>query len=91
MQSGGGLSVDELEDALDELAERQAHFMGRYLIGSNVERRSGGQGVVQFARIVNTPDEVAIKFYTHREVPSSPLPVPPLQAPHARDMCDANT
>lgn len=67
---GAGSSVDELEDALDELAETGRHFMGRYLVGSNVERRSGGQGVVQFARIANTPDQVAIKFYTHREVRS---------------------
>lgn len=67
---GAGSSVDKLEDALDELAETGRHFMGRYLVGSNVERRSGGQGVVQFARIANTPDQVAIKFYTHREVRS---------------------
>lgn len=63
--ASGVSSVDALEDALDELAEQGTPFMERYLIGSSVDRRSGGQGVVQFARIHNAPDQVAIKFYTH--------------------------
>lgn len=36
----------------------QATFYKRYLLNSAVERRVGGQGVVQFAAIANTLDRV---------------------------------
>ena len=36
----------------------QAPFYYRYLLLSAVDRRVGGQGVVQFAAIVNTMDKV---------------------------------
>jgi hypothetical protein len=62
-----GSVVDMLEDALDFLHDRQARFLGRYVISHNVERRTGGQGVVQFGRVADAQEEVAIKFYTHKE------------------------
>jgi hypothetical protein len=61
------LSVTEaLEDALDALHALQQPFIGQFLLLSSIERRSGGQGLVQFARLPDTPGEFAIKFYTHR-------------------------
>eukprot|EP00892_Ulva_mutabilis_P012598 jgi/Ulvmu1/9710/UM055_0048.1 len=62
-----GSAMDQLEDALDELAERKLAFLGCYLLASNIDRRSGGQGVVQFARTEAGAEQVAIKFYSHHE------------------------
>lgn len=50
--------VEELEVALDAMHNMQAPFCGRYTLGSAIDRRSGGQGVVQFADIAGTRDRV---------------------------------
>eukprot|EP00892_Ulva_mutabilis_P005985 jgi/Ulvmu1/3759/UM175_0006.1 len=56
-------SLEALEVALDALFGMQAPFYGRYLLLSAVDRRCGGQGLVQFANIIHTPDRAAVKFY----------------------------
>jgi hypothetical protein len=56
-----------LENALDNMAMTQVHFLGRFIMLSAAHRRAGGQGVVQFARGVHDGEEYAIKFFTHRE------------------------
>lgn len=50
--------LDELEVALDAMCSMKEPFYGRYTLLSSVERRVGGQGLVQFASIVNTQDKV---------------------------------
>jgi hypothetical protein len=60
--------VEDLEDALDALFETGRKFLGCYSILSNVERRGGGQGVVQFAQLTGTAELVAIKFFNRVEV-----------------------
>lgn len=60
--------VEVLEDALDALCETGRKFLGRYTILSSVERRGGGQGVVQFAQVVGSAELVAIKFFNRVEV-----------------------
>lgn len=60
--------VEDLEDALDALCETGRKFLGRYVILSNVERRGGGQGVVQFAQVAGSAEMVAIKFFNRIEV-----------------------
>jgi hypothetical protein len=59
-------ATEALEDALDALHALRQPFMGQFELLSSIERRSGGQGLVQFARSQDTPGEFAIKFYTHR-------------------------
>eukprot|EP00892_Ulva_mutabilis_P002693 jgi/Ulvmu1/12424/UM009_0074.1 len=54
---------DALEVALDAMCSMKEPFYHRYMLLSSVERRIGGQGLVQFASIVNTHDKAAIKFY----------------------------
>jgi Protein kinase domain len=56
----------QLENALDNMAQSQVPFLGRYVMLSAAHRRQGGQGVVQFARGVHDGEEYAIKFFTHR-------------------------
>jgi hypothetical protein len=50
--------IEQLEAALDALYDRKLPFFGKYHLFSAVERRVGGQGLVQFARIGNTADMV---------------------------------
>lgn len=54
----GERPIEQLEVALDALYNRKLPFFGRYHLFSAVERRTGGQGLVQFARIGNTTDTV---------------------------------
>jgi hypothetical protein len=49
----GETPTEQLEAALDALYERKLPFYARYKLFSAVERRVGGQGLVQFARIGN--------------------------------------
>ena len=49
-----------LEVALDAMCSMQAPFYHRYELFSAVERRGGGQGMVQFAKILNTSEQVCI-------------------------------
>eukprot|EP00892_Ulva_mutabilis_P005912 jgi/Ulvmu1/3693/UM017_0110.1 len=58
--------VEELQVALDAMNSMQAPFYNRYHLASAVDRRVGGQGIVQFASMSNTHDRAAIKFYTDR-------------------------
>eukprot|EP00892_Ulva_mutabilis_P005772 jgi/Ulvmu1/3567/UM167_0001.1 len=64
-KAGGeaGSPVEELQVALDAMNSMQAPFYHRYMMLSAVDRRVGGQGIVQFASIANTLDRAAIKFY----------------------------
>eukprot|EP00892_Ulva_mutabilis_P002686 jgi/Ulvmu1/12418/UM009_0068.1 len=55
--------LDALEVALDAMCSMQEPFYDRYIIRSSLQRRVGGQGLVQFASILNTEDKAAIKFY----------------------------
>lgn len=50
--------MDKLQIALDAMHSMQAVFLHRYTLGSSVERRVGGQGLVQFASIAGTLDRV---------------------------------
>lgn len=42
------------------MCDLQARFYGRYTLLSAVERRAGGQGVVQFARILGDQSQVRL-------------------------------
>lgn len=53
-----GSPAEKLETALDAMHNQQATFYGRYTIASSVERRAGGQGIVQFAAIAGSLDRV---------------------------------
>ena len=53
-----GSPLEELEVALDAMNSMQATFFYRYKLYSAVDRRVGGQGVVQFAAIGDTMDKV---------------------------------
>jgi hypothetical protein len=60
-------TLDDLEDALDEMYEEGLLFMGRLRVLSGMERRYGGQGIVQFANTVESKnEEFAIKFFLQR-------------------------
>ena len=48
--------------ALDAMAGMRHLFYDRYHVMSSVERRAGGQGVVQFASIANTFDKVRVQL-----------------------------
>lgn len=52
--------LDELEVALDAMCAMGAPFYLRYEVLSAVDRRVGGQGLVQFASIPNNPDRVRL-------------------------------
>lgn len=54
----GEKPIEQLEAALDALYDRKLPFFGRYHLLSAVERRVGGQGLVQFARIGHGTDLV---------------------------------
>jgi hypothetical protein len=58
--------VERLEDALDALFDAGAPFMGRYELLGAAERRAGGQGVVQFARLPHNGRQVALKVRSLR-------------------------
>ena len=51
-------ALDKLEVALDGMCCMAAPFYGQYQLHSAVQRRVGGQGIVQFAAIMNTQDKV---------------------------------
>jgi hypothetical protein len=53
--------VARVEDALDRMGEREARFAGRYVVLGALERRSGGQGVVQFMRGLEDERDYAAK------------------------------
>lgn len=59
--SNASTPVEALEDALDALYATRQAFMGQYELFSSIERRSGGQGLVQFARSKDAAGEFAIK------------------------------
>lgn len=42
--------AEDVENALDELFQSGLPFLGKYIVLGPVERRAGGQGVVQFMR-----------------------------------------
>lgn len=58
--TSSGSPVAELEVALDAMCALQARFHGRYTLLSGVERRAGGQGVVQFANITGDQSQVRL-------------------------------
>eukprot|EP00892_Ulva_mutabilis_P005656 jgi/Ulvmu1/3462/UM016_0082.1 len=63
---GCAMPADELEVALDALCAMETPFLFRYNILSAVDRRVGGQGLVQFATMTNSQQRAAIKFYLDR-------------------------
>lgn len=63
---GQFLDLDLLEKALDNLCLTDTLFMGEFKVLGAMERRQGGQGVVQFAVHVKRGDAVAIKFFLNR-------------------------
>lgn len=65
-RTGATLNKELLKSALDQASQHQELFLGRFeLLGEN-DRREGGQGVVQFARVKATGAGVAIKFFWNR-------------------------
>ena len=50
--------VDRLEVALDGLCAMHALFYHRYWVLTAVDRRASGQGLVQFAVVMNTQNQV---------------------------------
>jgi hypothetical protein len=60
MQAAKRPCVD-VEDALDELRNANAPFLGRYNVLGHLERRIGGQGIVQFMRDVHSGAGYAAK------------------------------
>jgi hypothetical protein len=64
--AGAPLPRELLEVALDRLSARGDTFGGRYELLGPMHRRSGGQGVVQFARACHSGEGVAIKFFLNR-------------------------
>lgn len=56
-----------LEHALDNMHARDELFMGKFEILGPLERRAGGQGIVQFARAHPYGEPVAIKFFLNRK------------------------
>ena len=58
-----GSPVEKLEWALDGMQSMREPFCGRFLLGSAVDRRTGGQGVVQFADIAGTRDRACFQLY----------------------------
>lgn len=54
-------AFEQLEDALDCMHAARAPFLARFHVLGAVERRSGGQGVVQFAAIAGSPKQFALK------------------------------
>eukprot|EP00892_Ulva_mutabilis_P000459 jgi/Ulvmu1/10413/UM062_0009.1 len=56
-----------LEHALDNMHACGELFMGKFEILGPLERRAGGQGIVQFALSRPSGDPVAIKFFLNRK------------------------
>ena len=69
--SEAGTPLDELEVALDAMNSMQARFHYRYHLLSAVDRRVGGQGVVQFAAIVDTMDKVRQQLTLDANLPKA--------------------
>jgi hypothetical protein len=65
-RDGAMLNRDLLENALDALSGRGQLFMRRFELLGPMNRRIGGQGVVQFARVAASGEGVAIKFFLNR-------------------------
>jgi hypothetical protein len=55
---------DLLEASLDSMASMRAPLLHQFRLEGPVRWRNGSRGAVQYARSINTGDEVAIKFYT---------------------------
>ena len=55
---GAQSPAEELEVALDAMFSMHAPFNHRYRLFSAVQRRIGGQGMVQFASIFHTQEQV---------------------------------
>lgn len=62
-EGGALMPPDLLEHALDNLSAAQVPFMGEFRLLGPLERRGGGQGLVQFATQMRGGDPVAIKFF----------------------------
>ena len=59
---------DALDMALDALhASGPGKVMSQFVMLGAAERRRGGQGTVQFARLVHSDRPVAIKFFFSRK------------------------
>lgn len=54
--------LDQLEVALEAMCCMAAPFHSRYQVHSAMQRRVGGQGIVQFATIINTEDKVWLQL-----------------------------
>jgi len=59
-----GAAIDRLEAALDVMHASKVLFLGSYSMLGAVERRAGGQGVVQFAARHSQGGQVAVKVRT---------------------------
>ena len=66
---GVGSPLEELEVALDAMSSMQAPFFYRYQLYSAVDRRVGGQGVVQLAAIADTRDQVCLNLPSNGSLP----------------------
>ena len=53
--------ADALEDALDDMRSAGCKFLGKYDVLGAVQRRSGGQGIVQFMSLPGCSTQVAVK------------------------------
>lgn len=53
--------LEQLQVALDATYAMQARFFNQYTVASPMQRRVGGQGLVQFGVIANTIDQVCSK------------------------------
>ena len=67
MQSSVVSWCQDVDDALDEMRDLNAPFMNKYEILGPMERRAGGQGVVQFMRRIQDGASFAAKV---RRAPS---------------------
>lgn len=64
-EAGSVMPPDLLEHALDNMSAADTPFMGDFRLLGPMERRGGGQGLVQFANQLRTGDPVAIKFFVN--------------------------
>jgi hypothetical protein len=53
--------VESLEDALDEMRANDVPFLSKYVVLGAVDRRQGGQGLVQFLRGKHDAGDFAVK------------------------------
>lgn len=58
-------AIDMLEQVLDDMHYDGQLFMDTYTVAGAVDRRAGGQGVVQFASNARMPQAVALKVCLH--------------------------